>query len=229
MAISHVAATTSAAAYTSVGTQTTSHAGGTCRAAAVMIVQNASTADQVTGVTYAGAAMTRIGTLSEATEAGRVYMYWLDNVATGTQNVAMTTNGTASKRLVVATMNSGAGTTIDLAGSGTGTSTSTANPTWNITGLTNGDQVMAYLCIHSGLQSMTTTPAANWTLINRFDLGSQGNGFARRTNVTTVSGTTLSAGWTAATADDYVGIAAAFKEVIPPPASVESWGFLSIS
>lgn len=225
MAISHVA-NTIATPYSTTGTQTTSHAGGTCRAAVVLITQNGSVTDQVTTVKYAGTTMSRIGFFSEATEAGAVYMYWLDNVVSGTQNVAMTTNSNTTKQLVVATMNSATGTTIKLAGSGNGTSTSTTNPTWNITGLINGENVMAYLCIHSGLQTMTTTPATNWTRITSNDLGSQGNGFARLTNVTTVSGTTLSAGWTAGTADDYVGIAAAFAEV---SGSVESWGFLSIN
>ena len=215
MTIAHDTATV-ATAYTSTGTQTTSHAGSaSTKAVVVLIDQNGSTADQVSGVTYGGTAMKRLDTNSESTEAGRVYTYYLINPPTGTQDVAMTTTGTANKQLVCATMTGSAYKTIKLAGGTpwafTGTSASTSNPSWNITGLTAGVKLVAYEVIHSGLQTMTTTPATGWTLISSTDLGSQGRGFAYQ-SVGNQSGTTLACGWIAATADDYVGNSVAFYE-----------------
>ena len=201
-----------ATAYVSTGTQTLSHnASANARAAVVLIDQNASAADQVSGVTYAGVPMTRVRFNTEATEAGGVYIYWLDNIAPGTQNVAMTTTGTANKQMVVSTMNASPGALIAIAGSNSGTSASIANPSWSITGLTAGIKLEAFEVIHSGLTTMTTTPAANWTHISSTDLGSQGRGFANRSIAS--SGTTLVSGWTAATADDYVGASIAFYEI----------------
>lgn len=203
---------TLAAVHAAAGTQTTSHvASADARAAVVLIDQNGSTADQVSGVTYGGVAMTRLRFDTESTEAGGVYIYWLDDVTPGTQNVVMTSTDTANKRLVVATMTAAPGYAIEVAGDNTGTSTSSSNPTWSITGLTAGTKLEAFEVIHSGLTTMTQTPQANWTLIHATDLGAQGRGFARQSVAS--SGTTLSCGWTAATADDFVGASVAFKEV----------------
>ena len=91
MAIAHDV-TTTATAYTSTGTQTTSHAASaSARAAVVLIAQAGTASDEVSGVTYGGVAMNelRVPPDSESTEAGAVYIYWLDGIATGTQNVAM--------------------------------------------------------------------------------------------------------------------------------------------
>jgi hypothetical protein len=70
-----------------------------------------------------------------------------------------------------------------------------------------------YLGIWSGLQTMTNTPATNWTLAPSpgfVDFGSQGQGWARR--AATSAGDQLP-GWIAATAEDFVGSSIAFKEV----------------
>jgi hypothetical protein len=202
--------------FTSTGAATAiSHPGSaSARAACVLIDQNASATDQVSGVTYGGVAMSRIRSESEATEAGRTYIYWLDNIPTGTQDVVVTTTSTSSKQAVVATMLVASGKIVTVAGSATGTSASVANPSWTISGLTASSVLMAYEVIHSGLQTMTTTPAASWTLISSTDLGSQGRGFARQAVAS--SGTTLTCGWTASTADDFVGDSVAFIESDPP-------------
>ena len=217
MAIAHDT-TTTAAAYSSTGTQTTSHPASASARAAVVLIHLTGTADQVSGVTYGGVAMARLGFNTEATEAGGVYIYFLDGITGGTQNVAMTTTGTAAKRLSVSTMTVAATKMVAVAGAGyaTGTSASVANPSWNITGLTPAEPVVAYEVIHSGLQTMTATPQTTpaWTLITSTDLGSIGNGFARIAN--TPASTTLACGWIAATADDYVGASVAFKEVAIP-------------
>jgi hypothetical protein len=217
MAIAHDT-TTNAALYQATGTQTTSHAANaSARAAVVLIEQDGSTADQVSGVTYGGVSMTRLGSDTDATEAGRVYIYFLDNISGGTQNVAMTTTGTIDKYLSVSTMTVAASTKVTVAGdgyiSGTGTS---SNPPLTLTGLTASVPVVAYEVIHSGLQTMTTTPQTTpaWTYITGVvpdgDLGTTGYGMARIAN--TPSGTTLTAGWIAGTSDDYVIAGVAFFE-----------------
>jgi hypothetical protein len=102
----------------------------------------------------------------------------------------------------------------------TGTSTSVANPSWTHTSL--HANVAAYLGIHSGLNAMTSTPATNWTLAPSpgfEDVGTQGRGWARR--VLSSAGT-LAPGWTAATADDFVGASIAFYE-IPVPLAERVW------
>jgi hypothetical protein len=124
--------------------------------------------------------MTRLRFDVESTEAGGVYIYWLDGVATGTQNVAMTTSAATNKQLVVATMTVASGRGVEVAGNATGTSASVANPAWSITGLTAATVLDGFEVIHSGLQTMTTTPATSWTLISSTDLGAQGRGFARQ-------------------------------------------------
>jgi len=209
-------AQTVATAYTSTGTQTTSHPGSaSARAAVVLIDQNGTAANEVSGVTYGGATMTRLRFDTESTEAGATYIYWLDNVGSGTQNVAMTTTAATNKQLVVATMTVASGNAVAVAGHATGTSASVANPSWSITGLTATTKLEAFEAIHSGLTTMTTTPATSWTLISSTDLGAQGRGFARQSVAS--SGTSLASGWTASTADDFVGSSVAFYEVAGGP------------
>jgi hypothetical protein len=185
----------------------------------VLIAQAGTATDEVSGVTYGGAAMQRIRFDSEATEPGAVYIYFLDNIATGTQNVAMTTTAATDKQLSVSTMTVTSGQAVGLIGTGnTGTSTSAANPALTLTGCTTGVAHMAYEAIHSGLQTMTATPQTTpaWTLISSTDLGNTGRGFARLTAVNSPAGTTITGGWIAATADDYVISGVAFIEQAPP-------------
>jgi hypothetical protein len=89
-----------------------------------------------------------------------------------------------------------------------------ANPSWTISGLTAGIALEAFEVIHSGLTTMTTTPAASWNLISSTDLGAAGRGFAYQDIAS--SGTTLTCGWTAVTADDFVGSSVAFYQVAAP-------------
>lgn len=214
MAIAHDVTTVAAADYSSTGTQNTTHtAGASARAAVVLVHQNASTADQISDITYDGVAMTRLRFDTEATEAGGVYIYWLDGITGGggAVTVAMTTTGTAVKRLVVSTMTVAAGTKVSVGSQDSATSASGTNPTVTLTGLNSAVTYYSYLVLHSGLQTMTTTPGTGWTSIHNADLGATGRGMARRTAVDTGI-TTLAATWTAATADDYVISAVAFYE-----------------
>lgn len=223
MAIAHDV-TTNATVYAATGTQTTAHAANAnARAAVVLIAQQSSTTNEVSGVTYGGTAMQLLGTSTNGTEAGRIWIYFLDGVAGGTQNVAMTTTASSDKYLSVSTMTVAANTKVSPAnnpngtlgvdlGYETNTSNSQSNPSLTLTGLTASVPVVAYEVIHSGLQTMTNTPQTSpaWTLIQSVDAGTQGFGMARIAN--TPSGTTLTAGWIAATADDFVIAGSAFYE-----------------
>lgn len=215
MSISRDTETVGTAFTTTGAAAAISHAGSaSARAACVLIDQNGTATDEVSGVTYGGVAMFRLRSDSEATEAGRTYIYWLDNIPTGTQNVVVTTTAGTNKQAVVATMLVSSGKAVIVAGSMTGTSSSQVNPAWTISGLTSSSVLMAYEVIHSGLTTMTTTPASGWTLISSTDLGAQGRGFARQAVAS--SGTTLACGWTASTGDDFVGDAVAFIEADAP-------------
>lgn len=181
----------------------------------VIIVYNATT-DQVTAVTYgigAGAVpLARQRWDTEATEVGSVMIYWAAGIfPTSTQTVRIDRTGTTSMRAAISTMTIANGFHVEIDNSGSGLSASVANPSWTHSSLVTN--VVAYLGIHSGLTTMTNTPAANWTLgptPGFEDYGAQGRGWARRTLVAAGS---LGAGWTAATADDFVGSSISFKEV----------------
>lgn len=194
----------------------------------VIIVGN-STTDLVTSVTYgiAGGAVTltrrRFDVESPVTEAGGVYIYWAGDSAvfpSGTQTVRVARTGTTSLRAAIWTMTVAGGQQVQFDSEATGQSASVANPSWTHTSLVS--DVIAFLGIHSGLTTMTNTPATNWTLAPTpgfEDYGAQGRGWARRTLATAGA---LAPGWTAATADDYVGASIAFKEAAPPPPPTES-------
>jgi len=197
----------------------------------VGIVQSGAVTDLVTSVAYgtgAGSvplsrAASPYGFATEATEAGGVYLYWAGDSAVfpaGAQTVRIVRTGTTSIRAVIWTMTVTAGQQVQLDGSpggATGTSASVANPSWTHTSL--AANVVAFLVIHSGLQTMTTTPATNWTRsvgnTTSEDFTATGRGWAERTLATAGA---LAPGWTASTADDFVGASIAFKEGAPPPA-----------
>jgi hypothetical protein len=185
----------------------------------VVIEQNGSTVDQIASVVYgigAGSvALTRRRFDTEPTEAGVIYIYWAgdSNVfPAGTQTLRIDRSATTSNiGAVVSLLTVAAGKVVAFDSEGSGSSASVANPSWTHT--TINANVVAYEGIHSGLTSMTNTPATNWTLQSSFDIGQQGRGFARRTLATAGS---LGAGWTASTADDFVGSSIAFYEADPP-------------
>jgi hypothetical protein len=190
-----------------------------------VIIVCGSVSNLVTSVTYgtgAGAVtLTRRRFNTEATEAGAVYIYWgAGTFPSGTQTVRIVRTGTTDMRAAISTMTAAAGMTAGVDSDATGTSASVANPSWTHSSL--HDNVVAYLGIHSGLQTMTSTPAASWTLAPTpgfQDVGAIGRGWARRTLATAGA---LAPGWTASTADDFVGSSVAFYE-IPVPLSERVW------
>jgi hypothetical protein len=200
------AAHSTAGAYTTAITPTNPPA-GVC----VIIVQGGVVTDLVTSVTYGGVLLTRRRFDTEATEAGGVYIYWgAGTLPTGVQNVVVNRTGTANLRAMISTMTVAAGRIVAIDTDAVGSSAAIVNPSWTLT--TAADPNACYLGIHSGLQTMTTTPATNWTLQGSDDIGNTGRGWARR--IMTPPGN-AAPGWTAATSEDYVGSAVAFKETTP--------------
>lgn len=190
-------------------------------AVCVIIEQNGAVTDLITSVSYGIAAgavnLTRRRFNTEATEAGAIYIYWgAGTFPAGTQTVRIARTSTSSLRAAISTMTVAAGMTVAVDSDATGTSASVANPSWSHAA--GHDNTVAYLGIHSGLTTMTNTPAASWTLAPTpgfEDIGAQGRGWARRTLATAGA---LAPGWTAATADDFVGSSIAFYEVPVPVA-----------
>jgi hypothetical protein len=180
----------------------------------VLIEQNGAVTDLVTSVAYDGVALTRQRFDTEATEAGGCYVYWavgLWPAATVTCRIART--GTTNLGAVVGLMKTTTPATFAIAldTSATGTSASASNPSWTMS-TAAATNTVCFELIHSGLTSMTATPASGWSLMDSLDLGAQGRGFAQRT----FTGGSLSCGWTASTADDFVGSSISFKEVVAP-------------
>lgn len=198
----------------------------------VVIVQGGAATDFVTSVTYgtgAGAvALIRRRFATEGTEPGGVYIYWgAGTFPAGAQTVRVVRTGTSNMRAAVSTMTVAAGQTVAVDSDATGQATTSpvANPSWTHTTLT--DNVVAYEGIHSGLQAMVNTPRTSpvvWTLAPTpgfDDIGNTGRGWARATLGTAGA---LSPGWTAATAEDFVGASIAFKEA--PPLTAAAGGRL---
>jgi hypothetical protein len=189
----------------------------------VVITDETSASDVVTSVTYgisAGAVpLTRRRFNTESTEPGGVYIYWgAGTFPAGAQTVRIVRTGTDNLRAAISTMTVAAGMTVAVDSDATGTSTSVANPSWSHSSAHNS--TVAYLGIHSGLNTMTNTPAANWTLAPSpgfEDVGVIGRGWARQALATAGA---LAPGWTAATADDFVGSSVAFYEVPVPLAGL---------
>jgi hypothetical protein len=185
------------------------------QAVCCLIVDSSSIIDTVTSVAYGistgAVTLTRRRRDTESTEAGGVFLYWAAGTfPAGSQTCRIVRTGTDNLRAVWYTMTvtDPASFTVAVDSDATGTSTSVANPSWAHASLV--DNVVAYLAIHSGLNAMTATPATNWTLTTSEDVGNFGRGWARRTLGTAGA---LAPGWTASTADDFVGNSGAFKEV----------------
>jgi hypothetical protein len=209
------------AANTTAGNYDTSITPASTPAAVCVIIVGNSSTDLVTSVTYGistGAVqLTRRRFDTETTEPGAVYIYWgAGTFPAGAQTVRVARTSTTSLRAAISTMTVAAGMTVAVDTDATGTSASMANPSWTMT--TADPTTACYLGIHSGLTSMTSTPAASWTLAPSpgfEDYGAQGRGWARR--LMSPAGS-AAPGWTASTADDFVGSSIAFKEIPVPMA-----------
>jgi hypothetical protein len=206
-------------ANTTAGNYDTSITPASTPAAVCVIIIGNSGADLITSVTYgisAGAVqLTRRRFDIETTEAGAVYIYWAaGTLPSGAQTVRIARTSTVSLRAAISTMTVAAGMTVAVDTYAAGSSPSVANPSWAMA--TAAATTSCYLGIHSGLTTMTSTPASGWTLAPSpgfEDYGAQGRGWARQ--LLTSAGA-AAPGWTASTADDFVGSSVAFKEVPVP-------------
>jgi hypothetical protein len=206
-------------ANTTAGNYDTSITPASTPAAVCVIIIGNSASDLITSVTYgisAGAVtLTRRRLDTESTEAGAVYIYWAaGTLPSGAQTVRIARTSTVSLRAAISTMTVAAGMTVAVDADAASSSASVANPSWSMT--TGDPTTSCYLGIHSGLTSMTSTPASGWTLAPSpgfEDYGAQGRGWARQ--LLTSAGASAP-GWTASTADDFVGSSVAFKEVPVP-------------
>lgn len=187
------------------------------QAVVVLLAQNGAATDLVTSVTYGGVPLVRQRFDTEATEPGAIYIYWgISNTAwpgpvTYTCRVARTGTTNIGAYVACAKTTDPVNFTLAYETSATGTSASVANPSWTMT-TTAAVPVTCYEMIHSGLTTMTGTGATGWSVLDFVDLGAQGRGVATRD----WTGGALACGWTAATADDFVGSSIAFREIAMP-------------
>jgi hypothetical protein len=181
----------------------------------IVALATGANTDVVTSVTYGTAAgavpLTERRWVPMTTEPSSVYLYWAGGVTypSGAQTVRIVRTGTVSLRAVVCPMTVAAGQQVAVDNdTSLAQPTATSNPSWAMA--TTAAPTECYLGIASGLQTMVNTPATNWTLIGvHEDQGSQGRGWARRTMA---SAGAAAPGWTAGTAEDFVGASIAFKE-----------------
>lgn len=184
---------------------------GTARGIIVSIVQNVGSTDEVTGVTYGGVALTRVGANFHTTgETGAVYTYLLGaSIPTGLQNCTVSVNGTGStKRCTLWALIAAADlevvdfdTTIN--------SDSQVNP--SVTLSLGGRSSWCNIAFHSGQGAVTgITPLTSWTATLEQDFGAQVGGYYRYNTIGTAD---VTAGWTQ-TAEDATAVAIAVAEVV---------------
>lgn len=186
------------------------------RAAVVCIADSGASTNRVSNVTYGGVAMTFLQFNSDTSELGGTQIWWLDNIAGGTQNVVVTHTGVVRIAVYTMTVAGGQAVAVD-ADTGVDTTTS-ANPSWTMA-TTASTNTFGVEVLHGGWQTATNTPATGWTLATgltaaNMDRGAVGWGSARGTSIFT--GGNVTCGWTHATSEDWCGSSAAFKEITPP-------------
>ena len=192
------------------GTLTWTHTPvGTPRGVQVFVVQNTGAADEVSGVTYGGVAMTETSDsplLKAAAEDGGVYSYFLgSSIPTGAQTVEVTVTGATTKAAVAITITAAADTTVQ--DTATISSDSATNP--SVTLSLGSNTCFCAIGFMSGQASVgNITPSASWTSRYEFDFTSQTCGFY---TYDTIGSSDVTAGWTQ-TADDAISIAVAITE-----------------
>jgi hypothetical protein len=187
------------------------------RGAVVVIVQDTSATDVISGVTYGGVAMTRVPTngLAQDTagEPGAAYAYFLGSgIPSGPKTVAVTvSSGTTAKRAHCFTVAAPDNTRVAASGRVQG---DTANPsvTLSTTSAFAGLVVNALFSGQNDLGSLGV--GAGYDPIGR-DFGSQTCAVAYGHK----TGSSVASGWTA-TSDDVAMVALAVEVV---PSDVPSW------
>jgi hypothetical protein len=204
---------TSATTAIGTGTLTTSFSGAhSAKGVLVMIAQDASASDQVSGVTFDGVAMSRVAMTADAAgETGAVYAYFLGvSVPAGTdQVISASVSGAADKVMHVRSIN--AATDTALAGT-TGFATANgdqANPSVTVTGIGGATPTLAYGVLFSGQNAPgSITPGSGSHITS--DFGNQTASFEIYSTPSSGGDRTIS--WTV-TSDDVAAIGIAIQEV----------------
>jgi hypothetical protein len=179
----------------------------------IVFVYTNNGADEVTGVTYGGVAMTEVPgspVLHTSGEVGAVHCYFLgSSVPTGAQTVEVTVSGSANKNATAITVKGN--TDMELVDiDATVNNDSLENPSVTL-GL-NGRTCWVGIGFYSGQNQGTgVAPLTGWTNRLETDFGTQVAGCY---TYNTVDSADVSAGWTQ-TAEDAAMIAVAVSEVLP--------------
>ncbi len=189
----------------------------TPRGILVIVDQNASSSDQVSGVTYGGVSMTEItGSPNQKSggETSALYGYFLGSgIPTGTQSVTTTVSAASQKRMYVIAFNAGGDTEV-IDSDVTVNSASQANPSSTLS--LSSRIAYAVTAFHSGQDSTNNvTPFANWGGVSGYSFnqesiwGTQTGGIYGYNFVDTNN---VNAGWTQ-TAEDAAGLFVAISQV----------------
>lgn len=183
------------------GDRNWSHAGGASARAALVIIYDGVTTDQVIGVTYGGTTMTEVTgaanspVIQTGGEGGSVHAFFLDNCGTGTKTVAIDRNDATNYGAVCYTVT---GNQIFIHNTNSSTSTSDSTPDALLT-ITRPSFVAGG--IYSGLNSVTTSapaPITGCVATGAADFGTDGGQGARGDSIKTSD---FTFGWTQS-ADD---------------------------
>ncbi len=184
---------------------------GTPRAILVSIAQYVTGADEVSGVTYGGVAMSRVAVNLKATgQPGGGYVYILgSNIPTGAQTVSVTVSASTATRRGTSMSLTGAADTETVDSDTTINSDSLENP--SVTLSHAGRTCFDAIVFMSGQNDVSLiSPLANWTARLEVDAGPRTLGFY---TFDTISASDATAGWTQ-TAQDAVMVALAVSEVV---------------
>jgi hypothetical protein len=201
VAVAHDAVSQSSTTFTATSPSWTHTPTGTPRGVCVMVVQNQDTgADNVTGVTYGGVAMTRVRMATGTTgESSRIYVYFLGSgIPTGAQTVTATMNDANNKVAYCATVTAAANTQVDTSNDDA-PGTANANPSLTLTFSGTLATWAAYEAVFTGLAAPVTTVQAGSTHAFGNDFGNASAMFARKAGT---GGTSTTMGYTAAADDE---------------------------
>src|SRR5512136_374162 len=174
---------------------------GTPRAVVVLIAENASTGDVISGVTYGGTAMSRVTTDADTSgEPGRVYAYFLGTgIGTGMKAVAITVaTGTTAKAAVCITATAAYDTALAGTTGYASTNGDQADPSLSITGIGSGTPALGFGAFFSGLNNPDMTAGSGYTQAT-YDYGTKSCSFEYANNPT--SGGNVTVNWTASSDD----------------------------
>lgn len=212
---------TAGATDVTAGTRTFSHAGSASAKGAIAVICVSAAADPITSIQYGdpgtsgrpSTTMPLIDFAVDATEIGRVYVYFLGDLITGlggTQTVTLNGATTAPKFVSLFTVLSATSTVAVNAFGAVDTTVGTAA---QVTLTTTADS-MSFGGAHSGAAAPSATPVTGCTLVADADYGALSANTVRRTAVDTAG--SIAVGVTTAS-DDFCACAVAIAESTSSP------------